>query len=142
MPLRAVPVLVGVAVAGVYAWWATGLSSFTALSYLAVAMPAALVLVATVTRRSRVRATDAPSVASPRRASRDTIAWAVLTAGAVGLEAVGLALGGRSRSVPTLSDVTDRLIAPHPVRALAFLGWLALGFLAVGAASRRAVNRR
>ena len=50
---------------------------------------------------------------------------------AVGLEAVGLALGGRSAGVPTLSTVIDHALGRHGVRFVLFLGWLAVGWAPV-----------
>ncbi|MCQ4118126.1 hypothetical protein [Rhodococcus tibetensis] len=64
--------------------------------------------------------------------------WLILLVLAVGLEGVGLALGGRSTSVPTLSTVIDYALAWHPVRFVLFCGWLAVG----GAPVVRMVHRR
>ena len=49
-----------------------------------------------------------------------------------GLEAVGLALGGRSADVPTLSTVVDHALGWHLTRLLLFVGWLLIGRGLVG----------
>jgi len=46
---------------------------------------------------------------------------------AIILEVLGLALGGRSTIVPTLSSTFDRLLVNHFERELVFLAWLAVG---------------
>src|ERR1017187_9353349 len=53
--------------------------------------------------------------------------WLVLLLGAVVLETVGLALGGRSKDVPTLSTAVDHLLVTHEGRALLFMAWLLVG---------------
>jgi hypothetical protein len=50
---------------------------------------------------------------------------------AFALEVAGLALGGRSSAVPTLSTVVDHALAWHAVRFVLFLAWLALGWAPV-----------
>jgi hypothetical protein len=44
----------------------------------------------------------------------------------IGIEAAGLALGGKSAQVPTISTVVDHAIAWHFVRFVLFAGWLAV----------------
>jgi hypothetical protein len=70
---------------------------------------------------------------------RSTFPWVVLLLLAVGLEVAGLALGGRSTEVPTLSTVIDHALGWHGVRLALFLGWLAVGWAPV---ARVAVHRR
>lgn len=61
------------------------------------------------------------------RSSRRVGPWVVLLVLAVVLESVGLALGGRSKSVPTLSTTLDHLLVEHWGRWLIFLAWLWIG---------------
>ncbi len=114
-----------------YAWIATGVAPFTATAYVLVGVPsaAALVLYAGL---------GAFSVRQPSfdrlyfdAAARPTITrvapWLAVLAGAVVLEAVGLSLGGRSKSVPTLSTEMDHLLVAHWGRCVLYVAWLALG---------------
>ena len=112
-----------------YAWWATGLDSFTTAAYVAVAVPA-VALVAAASVASRLR----PSARTRRSAPPSPLVvtrlwpWLVLGGLAVGLEALGLALGGRSPTVPTVSTVTDHVLAWHATRLVLFLVWLVVGW--------------
>jgi hypothetical protein len=62
-----------------------------------------------------------------RGASIDILPWATVVAVALGLEVAGLALGGRSRDVPTLSTTVDHLLVTHEGRCLLYLWWLWVG---------------
>jgi len=120
-----------VVLGGGYAWWATGLRSFTAPAYLAVALPVA-VIVAAVAWSGGLSSRQPEVAARYRRLAdgvtvRRALPWLALLLAAVTIEAVGLALGGRSPSVPTLSDVADRLLRWHGTRAAAWLVWAAVG---------------
>jgi hypothetical protein len=55
--------------------------------------------------------------------------WVALLALAVGLEAAGLALGGRSTTVPTVSTVIDRTMVWHISRFVLFAAWLAVAWV-------------
>jgi hypothetical protein len=139
--LRAAGV-VGAAGVVAYAWWATGLQPFTTSAYVAVGLPVAGLAVVAVVGRPGSRfaggaAVDARGVG--RLQLRSTFPWVVLLLLAVGLEVAGLALGGRSAEVPTLSTVIDHALGWHGVRLALFLGWLAVGWAPV---ARVAVHRR
>ena len=102
---RLLGLVVGGAAACAYAWWATGLAPFTTTATVAVAVPVLGFGVAAVaTWPSRGAPPPWPGWAR-------AWPWAVLVVLAVGLEVVGLALGGRSAGVPTLSTVVDRALA-------------------------------
>ncbi len=123
-------------VAGVsaYAWWATGVAPFTTGAYLAVALPVAGLVVAALVLPAPPR--------WRRPADRPwyrALPWIGLLAVAVAIETAGLALGGRSTGVPTLSTVVDHALAWHAVRFVLFLAWLALGWAPV---ARQAVSWR
>ncbi|HXQ90687.1 MAG TPA: hypothetical protein VN768_03945 [Acidimicrobiales bacterium] len=115
-----------------YCWWSTGLRPFTVPAYAAVGLPVvALAVVAAATRGAWRRAThgSAPGrTKTPNLGLRRVLPWTVLLAAAAGLEGAGLALGGRSSSVPTLSTVVDHALAWHVVRFVMFAAWLAVGF--------------
>lgn len=144
---------------GGYGWWATGLHPFTWSSYLAILVPVVVVCAAA----AHPGAAPSPLVADPSRPAttppRPAIdrepggpgtpggagrgrAWPWLALGglALGLEGVGLALGGRSAVVPTLSTVIDHAMAWHGSRFALFGLWLAVGAAAgagrAGGASR------
>jgi len=134
--------VVGAAGVVAYAWWATGLQPFTTPAYVAVGLPVAGLAVVAVVGRPGSRfaagaAVDARGVG--RLQLRSTFPWVVLLLLAVGLEVAGLALGGRSAEVPTLSTVIDRALGWHGARLALFLGWLAVGWAPV---ARVAVHRR
>jgi len=119
---------IGVA-AAIYAWWATGVPPFTLPAYIAVGLPALMLLVAAIIGPApgRVEAISAtlPGAASmPQR----VFPWVILVVLAVSLEGLGLALGGRSQAVPTLSTVTDHALFRHVVRFILFCAWLAAGW--------------
>ena len=124
-----------------YAWWASGVAPFTALAYVAVAVPAVFVVVTyasmgalsprrlDVTRYYRARAGNA--------ALKSTIPWFTVLTLAVSLEAAGLALGGRSHTVPTLSTTFDHLLTYHWSRWLVYVLWLGAGAWPLARLARR-----
>lgn len=118
-------------VAAAYAWWASGIMPFTTTAYVLIAIPS-VVMVAVY---------GALGALSPKRAEisryylarssgatwTSTAPWLVLLVAAVALETVGLALGGRSPDVATLSTAVDHLLVNHWGRGLLYLAWLAAG---------------
>ena len=120
------PMVAGAAAAATAAWWVTGLSPFTITAYVAVGLPVAA-LVAVVVGHSFGLG---HSTVKPWPATlRSVFPWLALLALGLGLEALGLALGGRSASVPTLSTVVDHALAWHGLRFVLFCGWLATGWV-------------
>jgi hypothetical protein len=125
----------GVSFAMAYAWRATGIAPFSVLSYLLVAAPVTALLTSyaslgalsphrdDIERYYRGRAADA--------SLKSVSPWIALLGAAAALEAVALALGGRSRSVPSLSTTVDHLLVTHLGRWLLFLAWLGVGARAV-----------
>ena len=122
--------LAGTMVIAAFVWWATGLHSFTASAYAAVGLPVvSLVLVVLVVRPDVSARTESPAGEEcPAIRLHTTFPWLLLLAVGAGLEAWGLALGGRSTGVPTLSTVADHALAWHGVRFALFCGWLAAGW--------------
>ncbi len=128
--VRFTTVLVGMFAIAAYAWWATGLHPFTVGSYVAVGLPVvALVLVVLVVRPDGSDRNGSQTGADgPEVNLRTAFPWLLLFVIAVGLEVWGLALGGRSKTVPTLSTVVDHAMAWHVVRFVLFCAWLATGW--------------
>jgi hypothetical protein len=62
-----------------------------------------------------------------RGARTGVLPWAAVFVVALGLEIAGLALGGHSQDVPTLSTVLDHLLVTHWGRWLLYLWWLWVG---------------
>jgi hypothetical protein len=115
----------------VYAWLATGAKAFHALSYVLVSIPIVLVVAMYVREKAFYDERSGVSRYYHRRSlglsSAHTTPWLIVLAGAIVLEIVGLALGGHSTRVPTLSTEVDHLLATHWLRCLLFLAWLAVG---------------
>jgi hypothetical protein len=57
----------------------------------------------------------------------NVLPWLSLLALAVALEVVGLALGGRNKTVPTLSTTVDHLLVTREGRWLLYVAWLSVG---------------
>jgi phosphate/sulfate permease len=114
-----------------YAWVLTGVHPFTSLSYVLVGVPSVAIVVAFVVlggfsrHRSDVNAYYRRH--SDSAALRTVTPWIALLVAAVLFEAVGLLLGGRSTSVPTLSTAIDHLLEHHWERFLFCLTWLLAG---------------
>jgi hypothetical protein len=58
---------------------------------------------------------------------RWVLPWLLVALVATGFEGLGLALGGRSATVPTMSTVIDHALAWHALRLVLFCGWLLIG---------------
>ena len=125
-------VVVVAAAATGYGWWATGVRPFTPAAYLAVALPVAAVAGAGWWW-GRHRAPGR----SPVRGLRGAAPWLGLALAGLGLEIAGLALGGRSPRVPTLSTVVDHALAFHATRLVVFAAWVALGLALLRLRGRR-----
>lgn len=129
--MKGASVTVTVAVAGIYAWWASGVAPFTTVSYVALGVPVAVMIAsysffggllprrAATTRYYRRRA-EGTSMGTARP-------WMVIMAAALILESIGLVLGGRSASVPTLSTTVDHLLAHRSERWVLYVAWLVVG---------------
>jgi hypothetical protein len=122
-------ILVGILVG--YAWVTTGVAPFSTFSYCLIAVPCVIFVVAYI--RMGGLSTDHAEVGAyfeskSGGATRATVApWIALLVAALVLEAVGLLLGGRSTSVPTLSTTVDHLLAVRWERCLLCLAWLLAG---------------
>lgn len=125
----------GVVIAGLvtiaYAWWLTAVAPFSWLSYTLIALPSLMAIgLYVVWGAYSPRRADIASYYRSRsqNASLSSVTpWLIVLLGAVILETVGLALGGRSKAVPTLSTAVDHLLVTHEGRALLFVAWLLVG---------------
>ena len=121
----------GLAVTALWSWWTAGARPFGATAYAAVGVPACVLVVAVVAlgvAPARIRRASACFGSRARAVpSRVRVAWLVWLGAVVGLEAAALALGGRSRTLPTLSTALDHLLASQASRAVLVAGWLACG---------------
>jgi hypothetical protein len=128
-PTLVLPMVAGAVAAALFGWWVTGLRPFTITVYVAVGLSVAtLVVVAEVVRSRRLGHT----IVKPGRTNftlGSVFPWLVLGALGIGLEGLGLALGGRSEGVPTLSTVIDHALVWHGLRFVLFCGWLAVGWV-------------
>jgi hypothetical protein len=130
-------VIVGIVIAAAYAWLATGAHPFTTWAYVAVSIPVVVTL-AFCARRGAFTEPDATNYYRRRSlgALRNATLWWALFTAALVLEIVGLALGGRSKNVPTLSTTVDHLLVAHWGRWLLFLWWLWIGVRAIDGMSQ------
>lgn len=126
------PAVAGIAVAAVavvYAWWVTGIAPFTTRAYIAVGVSAlVLALAAVVGPASRRARLDTATSDERAPETGKAFPWVIFLLLAVVLEAIGLALGGRSSTVPTLSTVIDHAMSKHIWRFLAFCFWLVVAW--------------
>jgi hypothetical protein len=120
-----------VLVAVVYAWWTSGVTPFTTMAYVLIAIPSVIALAAYIMLgalspwRKDVTRFYRENSEGVRLAAM--VPWLVVLVLALALEVVALALGGRSRDVPSLSTTVDHLLVWHWGRCLLYLGWLCLG---------------
>ena len=114
--------VLAVVAAVVCGWWATGLDPFsTRATWIVLAAGVVPMVVGRVTRRA------APPRDIPRRANAP---WSVL-AGALMVWQLAAYFQHPRSEHPTLSSLTNAVLDPKPVRALAFAAWvLTAGWLA------------
>ncbi len=117
-------------VLAVYGWWVSGLAAFTVEATVAVAVPVAVLAALAVAAPTRPRGTG-PASTAPAIGTAALVPWFVLVTVAVVLEAVGLAVGGRSPGFPTLSTVVDHALTTRWSTFALCCIWLGTG--AVGA---------
>lgn len=122
-----------IVVLAAYAWFTAGVKPFTSLSYLLVAIPCLVFVLAFAWLGGFSRHRGDLAAHYQRQADGATLSsvmpWIALVSAAVLLETVGLLLGGRSTSVPTLSTSVDHLLAMHSERWLFCWTWLLVGVL-------------
>jgi hypothetical protein len=99
-----------------YAWWVTSLPQFQTGTTVAVVGAGVVAIAWGVRRRS-----------GPREAERaeGLVVWALLAGALAGWQLLAYFREPRSEH-PTLSSMADAALSANPVRALAFVGWLAV----------------
>jgi hypothetical protein len=110
-----------------YAWFASGVRTFTRPAEVLTFIPAFAVLLWTIAplRRARQRR---PSGSRAPYDPRGIAAWLVLLAAVVGWEMFQLFSKPRERH-PTISSLLNSLISTHPSRFVGYLLWLFAGWL-------------
>ena len=119
-----------------YAWFASGLRPFSSEAYEAVFAPPALLALLSLLRPVEV----GPHMRKLTWLS--VVPWLMIGVSAAALEGIGLALGGRSAVVPTLSTVVDHALRWHTARFVLFCAWLSAGFAPVARRIMAAESRR
>ena len=117
---RARPAAVATTVVAVlaYAWWATGLRPFTDPALAATIGGGLAAMVAGALRRR----SPGPVHAAP---SGGMAVWVALFAALTAWEVAAFLQQPRADH-PTLSSISNSVLDAHPVRALAFVVWLAV----------------
>jgi hypothetical protein len=123
-----------------YSIWAASLRPFTSTSYGSVVIPVLVTAIAALALGWSRRAARAESRAEGGWEMAPLIPWMVILGAGLLLEVIGLALGGRSPAMPTLSTVVDRAVDRQVLRTVLFLGWLVLGALILRAAAGKAAS--
>ena len=114
-----------------YAGFSSGVTPFTTLAYVLVAIPVLAVLITfsilggLTPRRQDVHAYYFER--SDRASLANVLPWLSLLVLTVALEVVGLTLGGRNKTVPTLSSTIDHLLVTREGRWLLYAAWLCVG---------------
>jgi hypothetical protein len=140
--MRSSRIAIGIAIVitGAYGWWLAGLQPFTTAAYISIAIPTALVAAAlALPRKARDTTRGGRGHNWPTPSGRQLLPLMTVLLLGLGLEIAGLALGGRSALVPTLSTVLDHALRWHLVRCLLVLAWLAAG-LGLALSGRRQVG--
>jgi fucose 4-O-acetylase-like acetyltransferase len=120
--------LAGIAAAVCWAWFASGVRTFTRPAELLTFVPALLVLLMTLRPAGGAPVVSAES--SPRKAWWTVLPWIAAFAALLAWELSELFSQPRQQH-PTLSSITNALLSTHPTRFLGFLAWLLLGWLLV-----------
>ncbi len=113
-----------------YAWIATYVHPFTSRAYVLVAAPSLAGPLFCASLGGFSKSGDIDSYYRARSSSvtwRSAAPWIAIALFAVALECAGLALGGRSPSIPTLSTTVDHLLVDHWERCVLFVAWVAAG---------------
>jgi hypothetical protein len=114
-----------------YAWWAAGAAPFHPLSYVLVGIPSAGMIWAYAAMGGLAPSRAGLTRYYRRRSGGATLKtvtpWILVLLAVLILETVGLALGGRSRSVPTLSTMVDYLLSQRWERSILYAAWLMVG---------------
>ncbi len=116
----------GAVAALVWAWFASGVRTFTRPAEVLTFIPGLIVLLLTVRPGARPRA----MLVADRPKPLSWLPWLALLGAGLALELTELFAQPRSDH-PTLSSLTNTVLETHPVRFVGYLGWLAAGWLLV-----------
>jgi hypothetical protein len=100
-----------------YGWWVTGLPAFSTSATIAVVGAGSLVAAVSFARSS-------PSTADEPLDRSSWVIWSGLIAALAGWQLAAWAQEPRSEH-PTLSSMANAMLEPGPIRAVAFVLWLA-----------------
>lgn len=111
-----------------WAWFASGVRTFTRPAEVLTFLPALAVLLLTL----RPGARPHPVSHSTRNgyARRGVLPWVAAAAVLIGWELAELFSQPRGAH-PTLSSITNALLSTHPSRFIGYLAWLVLGWMLV-----------
>lgn len=123
--------------AAAWAWFASGVRTFTRPAEALTAVPALVVLLLTI----RPAAQKAGQGGQGRYRWWGVAAWLAALLAIVGWELTMLFSQPR-KSHPTLSSILDSLLSTHPSRFLGYLLWLTFGWLLVRDLTRRGAGSR
>lgn len=118
----------------VWAWFGSGVRTFTRPAEVLTFLPGLAVLLLTL--RPSASAAGIGTAALPPDRRWSVLPWVVVLAAIVGWELVELFSKPRSLH-PTISSVMDSLLSTHPSRFVGYLVWLVLGWLLVRDLGRR-----
>lgn len=118
----------------VWAWFGSGVRTFTRPAEVLTFLPGLAVLLLTLLPSASSAGIGAAALPPYRRWS--VLPWLVVLAAIVAWELVELF--SKPRGVhPTISSVMDSLLSTHPSRFVGYLVWLVLGWLLVRDLGRR-----
>jgi hypothetical protein len=128
VPIRA-RLLIAALVFG-YAWFVSGLQSFTAPAFFAVVAPGAVFVAV-----AEVAAERSPDRVDPRVSRFGVVLWSGVLALGLSWQLYNYLHGDRSLH-PTASSLVNELTARRPFRAAVFVAWSAVGYTIARAARR------
>lgn len=132
--LRLHPLVIAAIGAAVWAWFASGVRTFTRPAEVLTFLPGLAVLILTLRPSASSAVAGARPLAPHRRWG--ILPWIVVLAASVGWELAELF--SQPRHVhPTISSIMDSLLSTHPSRFIGYLLWLILGWLLVRDLGRR-----
>ncbi len=124
---RPTVLVLALAAAAVWAWFASGVRTFTRPAEVLTFIPGLAVVLITLVPSLRPRR---PATPRPRHRRWSVLPWVALLSAIVGWELLQLFSQPRSAH-PTMSSIINDLLSTHPTRFLGYLGWLFLGWLLV-----------
>jgi hypothetical protein len=131
------PLVIAAIGAAVWAWYASGVRTFTRPAEVLTFLPGLAVLLLTLrpsASSARSAASGTQSVAPHRRWG--VLPWLAVLVAIIGWEMAELFSQPR-HAHPTISSLMNSLLSTHPSRFVGYLVWLILGWLLVRDLGRR-----